>query len=128
MPARILIVDDMEFNRELTARMLSIHGYEIIFAHNGRDAIDVAKQQLPDLILMDIGLPDIDGWKVTEVLKNTKTTMAIPIIALSAHDSADYKEKSKFNGCAGYITKPVDFDILLEQITTSINSNSPELI
>jgi len=120
MPVKVLIVDDVELNRELTARLLAIHGYEIIFANDGNQAISVSQTELPDVILMDIALPDIDGWQVTEILKSSLETRHIPVIALTAHDAHDYRIRTEEAGCAGYVTKPIEMAVLLKEIQKSL--------
>jgi len=129
MSATILVVDDMDFNRELTARLLKIHDYGILFAINGKEAIEKSRNELPDIILMDIGLPDIDGWQVTKILKSDDSTRNIPIIALTAHDTQAYRDKAEETGCDGFISKPIDIKLLIEQIKKTlarVNSKSEQ--
>lgn len=120
MSARILIVDDMEFNLELTARLLKLHGFNTIFANNGKQAVQITEEELPDIVLLDIGLPDIDGWDVIDTLKDIESTKNIPIIALTAHDTIAHKNRAKSSGCAGFLTKPIEIETLLSEINKSI--------
>lgn len=121
MSTKVLIVDDVELNRELTARLLAIHGYNIVFANDGNQAITVSQAELPDVILMDIALPDIDGWQVTKILKSSLETKHIPVIALTAHDALDYRIKTEEAGCAGFVTKPIEMNVLLKEIQKSLS-------
>src|SRR5262249_14777849 len=112
---RILIVEDVEFNRDLIVQLLE-DAYEIITAADGREGIERAARERPDLILMDLSLPVVDGWEATRQLKVMESTRGIPVIALSAHAMAGDEEKARESGCDGYLTKPLDetplFDML----------------
>jgi CheY-like chemotaxis protein len=107
--AKILLVEDNEMNRDMLSRRLTRHGYSVITAHDGRQGHAMATSELPDLILMDIGLPEMDGWQVTRLLKDSKVTRHIPIIALTAHAMASDRQKAFESGCDDYDTKPVEF-------------------
>ncbi|MDS3862148.1 response regulator [Thermosynechococcaceae cyanobacterium BACA0444] len=114
--ARILLVEDNELNRDMLSRRLIKKGYEIIFAVDGSQAINLGISEKPDIILMDISLPIIDGWTATQTLKNNPETQHIPIIALTAHAMAGDKEKALAAGCDDYDTKPIELPRLLGKI------------
>lgn len=112
----ILLVEDNELNRDMLSRRLVRRGYTVITAPDGEQGHAMACSDLPDLILMDIGLPDIDGWQVTQRLKSNGVTRDIPIIALTAHALLTDREKAREVGCDDYDTKPVEFARLLQKI------------
>ncbi|MBH5318804.1 response regulator [Paenibacillus sp. GSMTC-2017] len=112
----ILLVEDNEMNRDMLSRRLLRKGYQVIMASDGRQGIDMAKADLPDLILMDMSLPLIDGWDATRELKASNETSHIPIIALTAHAMASDREKAFDAGCDDFDTKPVEWNRLLEKI------------
>lgn len=114
--AKILLVEDNEMNRDMLSRRLSKKGYEIIVATDGKQGVDTALRVRPDLILMDMSLPEIDGWEATRQLKAQTDMRAIPIIALTAHAMSGDKEKALKAGCDDYDTKPVDLARLVEKI------------
>jgi CheY-like chemotaxis protein len=118
----ILLVEDNELNRDMLSRRLRKHGFEIAIARDGREAIDAARQTAPDLILMDLSLPEVDGWQATRILKDDPETRAIPIIALTAHAMAGEKERALAAGCNDYDTKPIDLDRLLTRIKRLIGA------
>ena len=113
---RILIVEDDELNRDSLRRLLRRRGYEIVLAVDGNEGVAVAGAEAPDLILMDMSLPGIDGWEATRRLKAAPETSAIPIIALTAHAMASDRDKALAAGCDDYDTKPIDLDRLLPKI------------
>ena len=114
--AHILIVEDHEMNRDMLSRRLARRGFQVSFAFDGLHSLSQAESLLPDLILMDIGLPHLDGWEATKRLKSNPITQHIPIIALTAH-AFDYDRiKSLEAGCDEYETKPVNWKILLTKI------------
>jgi two-component system, cell cycle response regulator DivK len=117
---RILLVEDNEMNREMLTRRLERRGYEVIMAVDGQDAIAVARATKPDLILMDMNLPTVDGWTATKKLKASPATSSIPIIALTAHAMAGDREKALAAGCDDYDTKPIEFARLMEKIQARI--------
>lgn len=121
--ARILIVEDHELNRDMLSRRLQMQGFEVILAVNGQDGIDKAKASAPDLILMDMSLPIIDGWQATRTLKNDSATAKIPVIGLSAHAMSSDRERGLEVGCDDYETKPIDFKQLMSKISVFINNN-----
>jgi CheY-like chemotaxis protein len=114
----ILLVEDNELNRDMLSRRLVRRGYTVITALDGEQGHAMACADLPDLVLMDIGLPDIDGWQVTQRLKSNGLTCDIPIIALTAHALLTDREKAREVGCDDYDTKPVEFARLLQKIET----------
>lgn len=114
--AKILIVEDNEMNRDMLSRRLKRRGYELSMAVDGEQGIEVAQKELPDLILMDMSLPVLDGWEATRRLKATPQTSAIPVIALTAHAMAGDQEKALQAGCDDYDTKPIDLNRLVGKI------------
>jgi two-component system cell cycle response regulator DivK len=116
--ARILIVEDNEMNRDMLSRRLIKKGFEVEMAVDGQIGHDMAHASKPDLILLDMSLPVMDGWEVARRLKSHADTKAIPIIALTAHAMAGDREKSLEAGCDDYDTKPVDFKRLRGKIDT----------
>jgi two-component system, cell cycle response regulator DivK len=114
--AKILLVEDNEMNRDMLSRRLIKKGYEVVMALDGEQALEMARAEAPDLILMDISLPGLDGWEATRRLKAMPETQAIPIIALTAHAMAGDREKCLEAGCNDYDTKPVEFPRLLGKI------------
>jgi two-component system cell cycle response regulator DivK len=115
---KILLVEDNEMNRDMLSRRLIRKGYEVIMALDGRQAVEMAAADNPDLILMDMSLPVIDGWEATRQVKSAPATRAIPVIALTAHAMAGDREKAIQAGCDDYDTKPIDFPRLLEKMTS----------
>ena len=114
--AKILLVEDNEMNRDMLSRRLIRRGYEVVMALDGRQAVEMAASQNPDLIIMDMSLPVIDGWEATRQVKAAAATRAIPVIALTAHAMAGDREKAIQAGCDDYDTKPIEFPRLLEKI------------
>lgn len=113
---KILLVEDNEMNRDMLSRRLQRKGYEVVMAHDGEQALVLASAEDPDLILMDISLPKMDGWEVTRRLKSNLDTKRIPVIALTAHALSSDREKAFEMGCDDYDTKPVEFGRLSEKI------------
>jgi two-component system, cell cycle response regulator DivK len=114
---RVLIVEDNEMNRDMLSRRLERHGYTVLTAENGEDGLSSARVERPDLILMDMGLPVMDGWAATRLLKQDAATRHIPVIALSAHAMAGDREQALRAGCDEYDTKPVELSRLLGKMT-----------
>ena len=112
----ILLVEDNALNRDMLSRRLIRRGYSVITAVDGEQGHSMACSEMPDLILMDIGLPEMDGWQVTRLLKSNAATREIPIIALTAHALLTDREKAREVGCDDYDTKPVELARLLEKI------------
>jgi CheY-like chemotaxis protein len=113
---KILLIEDNELNRDMLSRRLQRKGYSIITAENGELGLSLARSETPDLILMDITLPQMDGWEVTLLLKADENTRHIPIIALTARAMATDRAKALEVGCDDYDTKPVDFGRLTQKI------------
>ena len=114
--AKILLVEDNEMNRDMLARRLKRRGYEVVVAVDGQAGIDKARAEMPDLILMDLSLPVMDGWTATSQLKSSDDTRAIPVIALTAHAMTGDREKALEAGCDEFDTKPVELKRLLSKI------------
>ena len=113
---KILLVEDNEMNRDMLMRRLERKGYEVVIAVDGQAGIDMASSAGPDIILMDLSLPVIDGWEATHKIKADPATMSIPVIALTAHAMAGDEQKALEAGCDDYDTKPIDLKRLLEKI------------
>jgi CheY-like chemotaxis protein len=114
--ARILLVEDNEMNRDMLSRRLTRRGYEILIAVDGEEGVAMAAAERPDLILMDMSLPVVDGWEATRRLKGDPATSAIPLIALTAHAMSTDRDKAFAAGCDEYDTKPVELPRLVEKI------------
>jgi two-component system, cell cycle response regulator DivK len=114
--AKILLVEDNEMNRDMLSRRLARRGYAVVIAADGGRGVELARAERPDLVLMDMSLPVLDGWEATRQLKGDPETKDIPIIALTAHAMAGDQEKALAAGCDDYDTKPVDLDSLLAKI------------
>jgi CheY-like chemotaxis protein len=114
--AKILLVEDNDMSRDMLSRRLQRKGHELLLAGDGMQAILMAESETPDLILLDMSLPVIDGWEAARRLKASPTTASVPIIALTAHAMAGDREKALAAGCDDYDTKPVDFALLLAKI------------
>jgi CheY-like chemotaxis protein len=121
---KILLVEDNEMNRDMLSRRLLRKGYEIIMAADGQQAIAMAVSESPDLILMDMSLPVIDGWEATRRVKANPDTQNIPVIALTAHAMIEDKDKAMAAGCDDFDTKPVDIQRLLEKIDMLLNGRT----
>jgi len=116
MMAKILLVEDNEMNRDMLSRRLVRNGFEVVMAIDGEQAVALAQSALPDLILMDMSLPVIDGWEATRRIKAADATSNIPIIALTAHAMSGDREKTLSAGCDEYDTKPIELPRLLGKI------------
>lgn len=114
--AKILLVEDNELNRDMLSRRLIRRGYEVVMATDGADAITAAARERPNLILMDMSLPVVDGWEATRRLKADADLRAIPVIALTAHAMSGDRERAMAAGCDEFDTKPIEFDRLLAKI------------
>jgi CheY-like chemotaxis protein len=121
---RILLVDDNDANRRFLSRRLQRRGFEVIEAVDGAAAIDMARAEKPDLILMDMNMPGVDGWEATRRVKADPASAAVPVIGLTAYALQGDRERALEAGCADYHTKPVDFPRLLEQIETLLRHNA----
>jgi two-component system, cell cycle response regulator DivK len=114
--AKILLIEDNEMNRDMLSRRLQKRGYEVVMAVDGRQGVEMARAGGFDLILMDMSLPEIDGWEATRQLRAVPETLAVPIIGLTAHAMAGDREKALAAGCNDYDTKPVELPRLLAKI------------
>src|SRR5688572_488830 len=115
---KILLVEDNEMNRDMLWRRLQRRGYEVVLAMDGQNGVEKARAEAPDLVLMDMSLPILDGWEATRRLKADTATQHIPIIALTAHAMSSDREKALEAGCDDYDTKPIELPRLLKKIET----------
>jgi CheY-like chemotaxis protein len=122
--AKILLVEDNEMNRDMLGRRLQRRGHEVLIAVDGAEGVAMAQADAPDLILMDMILPVMDGWEATRRLKSASDTRSIPVIALTAHAMSGDREKAIEAGCDDYDTKPVEFDRLLAKIEALLSKHS----
>jgi CheY-like chemotaxis protein len=113
---RILLVEDNELNRDMLSRRLERKGYSVVMAVDGQQGVEMAARETPDLILMDMSLPVLDGWEATRRIKADERTKKIPLIALTAHAMEGDEQKAKEAGCDDYDTKPVELPRLLEKM------------
>jgi len=111
---KILLVEDQEMNRDMLSRRLRKRGYEVVIAVDGAEGVEKASSESPDLILMDMSLPVMDGWEATRILKADEQTRAIPVVALTAHAMSTDRDKALEAGCDAFETKPIDLPRLLE--------------
>ncbi len=118
MTKKILLVEDNEDNRDMLSRRLERKAFSVSLAVDGKHGVEQAKTELPDIILMDMSLPVMDGWEATRAIKNDPKTADIPVIALTAHAMSSDRDKAIAAGCDDYDTKPVDFQRLLGKIAT----------
>lgn len=121
--ARILIVEDNEMNRDMLSRRLQKRGFEVSIAEDGQAGVDLAKELMPDLVLMDMSLPVIDGWEATRTLRADPATTSLPIIALTAHAMPGDEQKALDAGCNDYDTKPIDLARLLAKINDCLTGD-----
>jgi len=110
---KVLVVEDNEMNRDMLSRRLIRRGFQVIFAVDGQQGVDLARSERPDIILMDMSLPIIDGWEATRRVKSDDATRAVPVIGLTAHAMAGDREKAIEAGCDDYDTKPVELERLI---------------
>jgi two-component system, cell cycle response regulator DivK len=116
MSDAILVIEDDEMNADMIAQRLELWGYRVFTAGDGSRGIELAREAAPDLILMDVSLPEVDGWEITRRLKAEAATRHIPVVALTAHAMESDRVKALQSGCDGYETKPIDFPRLLATI------------
>ncbi|HYV70479.1 MAG TPA: response regulator [Pseudolabrys sp.] len=114
--AKVLLVEDNEMNRDILFRRLSRRGYVVVFAVDGQQGVEMARSEKPDIILMDMSLPIIDGWEATRRVKSDNAIRDVPVIGLTAHAMSGDREKALEAGCDDYDTKPVEFDRLISKI------------
>lgn len=117
----ILLVEDHELNRDMLSRRLTRKGFRVFTAEDGKQGVELAKKERPDLILMDLSLPVMDGWEAIRLLKASEETRTIPVIALTAHAMASDEEKAYESGCDDFDTKPVEMDRLLGKIKAALD-------
>jgi two-component system, cell cycle response regulator DivK len=122
---KILIVEDNEENRDVLTRRLERRGYSVLVAVDGQAGITMAQDEHPDVILMDLNLPDVDGWEATKRIKASPQTASIPVIALTAHAVVGDEQRALQAGCNDYHSKPVEFTRLLGQIEALLKSTYP---
>ena len=122
----ILLVEDNEMNRDMLSRRLTRKGFDVVIAVTGTEGLDRARERVPDLILMDMSLPEIDGWEATRRLKEDPDLKHIPVLALTAHAMAGDREKALEAGCDEYDTKPIEFERLLAKIRQLIGGAESE--
>ncbi len=120
--AKILLVEDNEMNRDMLSRRLERRGHKVVMAEDGATGVAMAKSESPDIVLMDMSLPIVDGWEATRQIKAMPETQGIPVIALTAHAMAGDEEKALAAGCNDYETKPVDLPKLLAKIDALLQS------
>ena|ERR1044071_8508544 len=123
----ILVVEDFEDNRFMMRRLLEMSGYRVVEAVNGEQAVEAAERERPDLILMDLSLPKLDGLAATRRIREQAGAARVPIVAVSAHDTTDFHADALAAGCNEYVTKPIDFDQLEELLTRLLKSQNPEV-
>ena len=121
---RILIVEDNEENRDALSRRLERRGFEVLMATDGAAGVEMAKTEKPDLILMDMNMPQVDGWEATRRIKAETDLQQIPVIALTAHAMAGDRERALEAGCTDYHTKPIEFPKLMTQIETVLSKGN----
>jgi len=124
----ILIVEDNEMNRDMLSRRLERRGYAVLLAVDGENGIDMARANVPDLILMDMSLPVMDGWEATRRLKSDDALKQIPVIALTAHAMANDREKALEAGCDDYDTKPIELPRLLAKMEALLFPSAVEQV
>ena len=122
---KILLVEDNELNRDMLSRRLQRRGFEVVNAVDGQEGVEMAHSEAPELILMDISLPIMDGWEAARKIKTSPETRSTPIIALTAHAMVGDREKSLEAGCDDYDTKPIDFQRLLQKMKTLMEKKTP---
>lgn len=126
---KILLVEDNEMNRDMLSRRLTRRGYEVVIAVDGQQGVDLSASAAPDVILMDMSLPVIDGWEATRRIKAEPATSGVPVIALTAHAMSGDREQALAAGCDDYDTKPIELDRLLEKIAaqlTRVGKSGPQ--
>lgn len=122
---KVLLVEDNEANRDMLSRRLTRKGFDVVMAEDGAQAVQMASAEKPDIVLMDMSLPVIDGWEATRLLKAGAETHGIPVIALTAHAMAGDREKALEAGCDDYDTKPIELPRLLEKMQTLLARMQP---
>jgi two-component system cell cycle response regulator DivK len=123
--AKILLVEDNEMNRDMLSRRLKKRGYDVLIAVDGQEGLEMTKSERPELILMDMSLPVIDGWEATRRIKADPELQSIPVVALTAHAMADDRERALEAGCDAYETKPVELPSLLATMNNLLGDLAP---
>ena len=122
----VMVVEDFEDNRFMMRRLLEMSGYRVLEAVNGEEAVEIARAERPGLILMDLSLPQLDGLAATRRIRQHPELKNVPIVAVSAHDTADFHADALAAGCNDYVTKPIDFDQLEELLRRLLPKNNKE--
>jgi two-component system, cell cycle response regulator DivK len=125
---KVLLVEDDEMNRDMLSRRLIRRGFEVVFAIDGQQGVDAARREKPDIILMDMSLPVMDGWEATRCVKSDDATRGVPVIALTARAMSGDREKAMQAGCDDYDTKPVEFDRLIGKIERLLGGKIERLL
>jgi two-component system cell cycle response regulator DivK len=125
---KVLLVEDNEMNRDMLSRRLIRRGFQVVFATDGQQGIDLARSERPDVILMDMSLPIMDGWEASRRLKADDATRGVPVIALTAHAMSGDREKAIEAGCDDYDTKPVELDRLIGKIERLLGTAKGEAL
>jgi two-component system cell cycle response regulator DivK len=125
---KVLLVEDNEMNRDMLSRRLIRRGFQVVFAMDGQQGIDLARSERPDVILMDMSLPVIDGWEASRRLKADEATRSVPLIGLTAHAMSGDREKAIEAGCDDYDTKPVELDRLIGKIERLLGTAKDEAL
>jgi two-component system, cell cycle response regulator DivK len=118
--ATILVVEDNEENRDSLARRLSRRGFTVLTAEDGLVGVEIAKSRVPDIVLMDMNMPEVDGWEATRQIKAIPATALVPVIAITAHAMSGDRDRAMQAGCTDYHTKPIEFEKLMAQIESII--------
>jgi two-component system, cell cycle response regulator DivK len=127
MMPKVLLVEDNEMNRDMLSRRLARRGFDVVMAVDGEQGVRMAKTEMPDLILMDMSLPVLDGWGATRLIKAEASTQRIPLIALTAHAMAGDRAKALEAGCDDYDTKPIELTRLLEKMDHLLHERTPNV-
>ena len=125
-PPTVMVVEDFEDNRFMMRRLLEMSGYRVLEAVNGEEAVELAYRERPQLILMDLSLPQLDGLAATRRIRQYPDMKDVPIVAVSAHDTADFHADALAAGCNDYVTKPIDFDQLEALLSRLLPKNSKQ--
>jgi len=121
---KLLLIEDNEMNRDMLSRRLTRRGYEVAIAIDGAQGVEMARTETPDLVLMDLSLPIIDGWEATRLIKASAETKHLPVIGLTAHAMAGDREKALEAGCDDYDTKPIELERLLKKVEALLEGKS----
>ena len=123
-PAEILLIEDNEMNLDMLSRRLARKGFHVIVARDGKQGVERTRKEKPDLVLMDMNLPEMDGWSATHTIKHDVEIQGIPVIALTSHAMAEDKKRALAAGCDDFESKPIDFAALLNKISQLLPGNS----